>query len=291
MKEKSKSVILLFLICLVLIPSFIYGASTRTTQLQVAAANKVLTSISVSPKEVKLPMNADEAMLKEKLKVEANFKQEKKPTLITDYETNFDSLKTKQGSKKVTISYTVDGCTKKAKVCVEFIEPNESQESEDMNFPYISGYPDKTFRPDQAVTREELATMLARLISKNQIPAEQNQFTDLQEGRFSTDAINYITKLGIMRPVTKEQFDPMGKVSDAEFRQIIERADKYIKDKNVTLPEGNNDLTRAEAVVALNKLFRVKCNTTHQTSPFTDVRPSDKDYAAILCATQERNTR
>lgn len=291
MKEKTKSVVLLFFISLIFIPSFIYGASTyKNNQLQVATAQKVLDKLTVSPTEVKLPCNANEAMLKEKIEVSVSYKKEKTPQVIKDYQTDFDHLKVRKGTQKVNISYTENGCTKKAKVCVIFVPcQSETTNEEDINFPYISGYPDKTFKPDQAVTREELATMLARLITKNQIPSENNIYKDLYAGRFSTDAINYMTKLGIMKPIARDTFEPFGKVTDNEFKEIIGRAEKYIRDKNVVLPSGNSKLTRAEAVVALNKLFNVQCNTNYKSSPFTDVKETDKDYAAIVCATQNRN--
>lgn len=298
MKEKAKPVILLFFISLILIPSFIFGASSRRTMnLQSVAVDKGLIKIKVTPPEVTLPDDADEAALRNKIVVTAFYRSSKEGKVVQDYTTDFNKLKSNQGVKKVAISYTADGCTKKASVCISFVKPPVSQgemtqpnagEAEDINFPYISGYPDKTFRPNQPVTREELAAMLARLITKNQIPAEANVYTDLTPGRFSTDAINYITKLGIMKPVSGQTFDPKGTVTDNEFREIIDRAQSYIKDKKVQLPEGTSPLTRVEAVTALNALFNVQCNTSYTSSPFTDVSPKDQGYSDILCATQSR---
>lgn len=304
MKEKTKSIILLFFICLVLVPGFIVGASSkRTMPIQVVTQEKVLSGITVFPKDLKLPMDTDEKQMREKIKVTAFYKGGNPSEEIKDYTTDFLKLQKKEGTKKVTITYTLNNCTKKAKLCITFIpsqqlkpqlqQPspmpsNNPVEEEDINFPYISGYPDKTFRPNQAVTREELATMLARLITKNQIPTEINHYKDLSEKRFSTDAINYITKLGIMKPVSQDTFDPLGKVTDKQFQEIINNAKPYIKDKQVPLPQGMGDLTREEAVVALNRLFKVQCSTAYISSPFTDVTEASPNYKAILCATQPR---
>ena len=166
--------------------------------------------------------------------------------------------------------------------------PQNSTDDADINFPYISGYVDGTFRPNQAVTREELATMMARLITKNRIPNETNQFKDLPENRFSTDAINYITKLGIMKPVASDTFNPYGTVSYKEFNEIVNRLKPYIKDESVSLPEGNGELTRVQAVVAFNQLFNVQCNTSYTESPFTDVNEKTPNYKDIVCATVPR---
>lgn len=298
MKEKTKLTLLLFLNCLILIPGFIYGASSmRTNQMQVATTQDAqLIKITVSPKDVTLPIGADETMLREKIQVKAIFKDVQEEKVISDYTTNFKSSN-KREVKKVNIMYTLNGCSKKTYVCVKFEEtssnlspkpPEVSEQQEAINFPYINGYPDRTFRPNQPVTREELATMLARLITRNDIPAEKNNYKDLSEQRFSTNAINYIVSKDIMQPVAKEQFNPSGIVTDNEFREIIKRAKPYILNDSVSLLEGNNPLTRSEAVVALNQLFKVKCSEVKNTLPFKDVKETDPDYKAILCATQPR---
>lgn len=303
MTQKTKCTILLFFICLVLIPAFIYVTNTKKMEERQAVTaergEKILSGVSVFPREVKLPEDATEDMLKEKLEVKALYKKDEPSEVVYDYTTDFNRIKTHKGMKKITIKVSQNGCTKKAIVCVDFIKPTPTPEvpnpptqkpaapAEQINFPYISGYPDKTFKPDQAVTREEMATMLARLISKNQIPKEANQFKDLSAARFSTDAANYITKLGIMKPKSQDLFDPNAPVTDAEFKDIVMRANAYIKNPEVALPTGG-DLTRAEAVAALNKLFNVKCSESFVDSPFKDVSTSNPYYKDIVCATQSR---
>lgn len=310
MKEKTKSMILLFVISLVLIPSFIYGASAnRPESMKQENVKKILTAIKVNPDQVEIPQGSDESVLRQAIKVTAYYRKVKEPVVVTDYVTNYDKVKDKTGTQKVTIKYTEEGCTKKAVVCVVLCKPVEetprpttppetpkptttppqsSIEDADINFPYVSGYVDGTFKPNQAVTREELATMMARLITKNRIPNENNQFKDLPESRFSTDAINYITKLGIMKPTASDTFNPYGTVSYKEFQEIVNQLKPYIKDESVTLPEGNGELTRAQAVVAFNQLFNVQCNTSYTESPFTDVTEKTPDYKEILCATVPR---
>lgn len=157
---------------------------------------------------------------------------------------------------------------------------------EDINFPYISGYEDGTFKPERPVTREELATMLARIITKNRIPDEENRYDDLITGRFSTDAVNYITQLGIMKGVTAHTFKPADLVSVNEFNEVIERLAPYIKNMAVSLPRGEGDLTRVQVVITLNDLFNVQCNTCHTCTPFSDMKPGSPAYEAVLCATR-----
>ncbi|MBP3886120.1 MAG: S-layer homology domain-containing protein [Cellulosilyticum sp.] len=157
---------------------------------------------------------------------------------------------------------------------------------EDINYPYISGYGDGTFKPEQAVTREELATMLARIITKNRIPDEENRYQDMIEGRFSTNAVNYITQLGIMKATNHHTFKPTNNVSIKEFNEVVEQLSPYIKNNDVTLPTGKGFLTRSQVVITLNDLFNVQCNTYHTSAPFKDIKPGSPEYEAILCATQ-----
>lgn len=310
MKEKTKSIILLFFISLILIPSFIYGATAkRSEQINEENVKKVLVSIKVSPEKVEIPQGSDESVFRSAIKVLAYYKKASEPVVVTNYMTNYEKFKDKTGSQRITIKYTENGCTKKAVVCVTFCIPVEetpkpttypespkptatppqsSSEDADINFPYISGYSDNTFRPNQAVTREELATMIARLITKNRIPNENNEFKDVVANRFSTDAINYITRLGIMKPVATNEFNPNGTVSYKAFQEIVNQLKPYIKDESVNLPTGNGNLTRVQAVVALNQLFKVQCNTSYTESPFTDINKETPYYDEIVCATSPR---
>lgn len=178
---------------------------------------------------------------------------------------------------------SIDGSTMKS---ISQAKENDLVCDEDVNFPYISGYADGTFRPERPVTREELATMLARLITKNHIPDEDNQYSDLPQDRFSADAVNYITQLGIMKPLATQIFRPMEAVSIKEFNNIVKRLTPYIKNNNVILPNGEGTLTRVQVVMVLNNLFNVQCNTCHTCPPFSDIKPESPAYQAILCATR-----
>lgn len=292
MQQKPKNLIALFVICLVLIPSLIYGGTVTTSKGQLAAANtQVLKRIEASPKAIKLPIGSNEQALKNKLEVKAYYKGEAQPRLVKDYTTDFDTINSQKGTHTVTIKYTENGYTKTSKVCVTFCkEVTDKKPQPSINFPYISGYPDGTFRPNQQVIRAELATMIARLLTQNDIPAQENQFTDVPELKFSTDAINYVTKLGLMKPYEDGTFRPNNSVTLKEAQEIMSRLARYLKTDEVSVPAGDGDLTRTQAVVLLNKLFNITCGVSNKTSGFSDVTPSTPYYQDIICATQKRAT-
>lgn len=301
MREKRKNVIVLFIICLILIPTFIYGGSVQKDQ------NKVLKALTVSPTEVQLPVGASEAKFKDKLTVTAYYKNNLPSEVVKDYTTNYDKVKGKEGAHKVTICYTAGGCTKKAKVCVITckeetvpvtptpVTPTPSTNTSTMidisnksiNFPYINGYPDRSFRPDQAVTREELATMLARLLTQDNIPNTENKYSDLNPNRYSTDAINYVTKLGLFAPDSAGKFNASAPVTKAEFRNILSKFNVNQNQLPQQIIQGEGELTRAEAVTVLNKLFKIECGNENITNRFTDIE-GHPAYNEILCATRNR---
>ncbi len=292
MEQKPKNLIALFVICLVLIPTLIYGGTIKVNTEQIAAANTlVLKRIEASPKALQVPVGTNEEDFKDMLEVKAYYKNIAQPKLIKDYTTNFATIKPQKGSHTVTIKYTKNGCIKSTKICVTFCKPPTDESTQTaINFPYISGYPDGTFKPNQAVSRAELATMIARLLTHNDIPTQQNQFKDVPELKFSTDAINYVANLGLMKPYADGTFRPTDPVTLKEAREIMPRIAAYLKTTNVSIPAGEGDLTRTQAVVLLNKLFDIECDINDKTSDFSDVTPSTPYYKDIICATQKRAT-
>ncbi len=298
MEQKSKNILLLFVISLILIPSLIYGGTTRMAKEQAATTKTaILKRIVVSPNTLQVPKGTSEEELKQMIQVKAYYKDVAQPKIIKQYGTDYKAIKSQKGSKTIVIKYTEGGCTKTHKICVTFCEPVPEQTPQPLidqttdkiiNFPYISGYPDNTFRPDQAVTRAEFATMIARLLTRNDIPRAENQFKDVPALKFSTDAINYVTGLGIMKPYEEGNFRPGEPVTLAEARAIIPRLATYLKTTPVEVPAGEGDLTRTQAVVLLNRLFDITCNVEDKSSGFSDVTPSTPYYKDIICATRQR---
>lgn len=300
MKQKEKNTILLFVICLVAIPCFIYKMSVADTK-SVNRSNdpaKILSYITATPSKLNLPIGATEDVFRARIKVEAYYRRIKEPRLITNYTTNYKAIKDGNSAKRVVIQYTENGCTKKACVSVNFVPLSENTMPnkplvtpplvDEVNFPYISGYTDDTFRPSQEVTREEVATMLARIITKNAIPVLPNRFKDVSDQRYSKDAINYIVELGVMDEAAPAEFNRTGAVSHLEFKQIVNRVKQYVKDPGAGLPKGEGNTTRVEAVVAFNHLFKVKCSDLSTKERFKDITEETPYYNEILCATQPR---
>lgn len=109
------------------------------------------------------------------------------------------------------------------------------------HYQYLIGYKDDTFRPENNMTREEVAVMFSRLL-KNP-PAKgavyNYNFTDVDKDRWSITAISYMSEMGIIKGYPDGTFRPQASITRAEFASI---ATKFAE-----LTEGNktfNDLTK-----------------------------------------------
>lgn len=92
----------------------------------------------------------------------------------------------------------------------------------------LQGYAGATFRPGAALTREELAAVLARLADRLGVrpaPAttEAASFSDVPAGRWSAGAIRRVAGLGWMRGYPDGTFGPARTVTRAEMAAILSR--------------------------------------------------------------------
>ena len=102
----------------------------------------------------------------------------------------------------------------------------------------ISGYEDGTFRPKEAMTRAQFASMMANYL-KLQMGNNPIDFKDVKENYWARDAINTLSSHGIMVGKSKNEFKPNEKITRAEaatiFNKVLDRKinksflDKYSK--------------------------------------------------------------
>ncbi|PHV69516.1 hypothetical protein CS063_15445 [Sporanaerobium hydrogeniformans] len=285
MKKATIQKMSILILCLGMMVPQVSFANTvnKTTSSTYTVKGKVLKKIKATPNELILPRGSSEEDFKKQVKVEAYYKGVTEPIEVKNYETNYVDIKDKLGSYNVTIKYTENGCSASTKVCVTIEEAPTSI----INYPYVGGYEDGTFRPDQAVTREEFASMLARIISDANVPKMPNIYTDLNPARYSTDNINYVTKLGIFAPDAEGKFNPFDTVTEKEFLEVVSKLAPYIKGESQELSklsQSDKLVSRAQAVVIINQLFNRLCKQTNIVNPYSDLPENYWAYQAILCA-------
>ncbi len=146
---------------------------------------------------------------------------------------------------------------------------------------YIFGYEDDSFKPEGNMTRAEAAAMLARLQGLDLSNDARPDFMDVRSGWYN-GSINAVVSAGYMKGYPDNTFRPNGKITRAEFAQMIKAIDKastgvapfgdvkghwaeaaidqaYTNGRIAGYPDStfrpNNNITRAEAVTVFNKLY------------------------------------
>ena len=97
----------------------------------------------------------------------------------------------------------------------------------------ISGFKDNTFAPDKAITREEMATLISRVIESSDIDINTTNtymdYKDVKSDRWSYNDIMKMTSLGILKGVGDNKFNPINKMTRAEMSALMHRLDNTIR--------------------------------------------------------------
>lgn len=187
--------------------------------------------------------------------------------------------------------------------------------------PYISGYTDGTFRPDNTITRGEAATIIAKLDGIDGINEYKSAFNDVADNAWYKNYVGFANEKGYISGYENDTFKPENPITRAEFTAIIYnythiyKPSKPSKEKshysdvtsdhwaagyiNAMALSGlisgyadgtfkpNNTITRAEAITMINKaLGRNADSAGGLENPFSDVTPSHWAYYQILGAVQ-----
>ena len=178
---------------------------------------------------------------------------------------------------------------------------------------YINGYPDGTVEPDGAVTRAEVAMIFYRLLDTEDT-APGGNFSDVPDGSWYSDAVNYLASLEIINGYPDGTFKPGALMTRAEFAAIATRfGEAETADTNAfddvpsdhwavtyinsalamgwingypdgTFKPGNN-ISRAEVVTIVNAMLSRTIDAdalAEVINPFSDLSPSHWAYADII---------
>lgn len=94
------------------------------------------------------------------------------------------------------------------------------------HFAYMSGYPDKSFNPNGAITRAEVATILFRLLEdadKGKFIAKSSTFSDVNVKSWYSKAVIYLSEKRLMTGDTDGKFRPNAPISRAELATAISK--------------------------------------------------------------------
>ena len=95
-----------------------------------------------------------------------------------------------------------------------------------VNSGYMMGMSDTVFGISGSVTRGQLVTLLYRVAGAPGVEGLENPFTDVEAGRFYTDAVIWAANNGIVSGVTEDTFAPNGAITRDQIATILYRFDK-----------------------------------------------------------------
>lgn len=165
---------------------------------------------------------------------------------------------------------------------------------------YISGYPDGTFRPEGAINRAEIAAIIAKLHKASALAdAGSSGYSDVASEFWAAEHIRKAQAGGLLSGYPDGAFRPQGEITRAEFAAIAykwmaretrniatlgdvsghwaEEAIGHVVGEGImTAHEGgmfhpDKALTRAEAVVGINRLVGRYVNASQGGQTFQDV--------------------
>lgn len=111
---------------------------------------------------------------------------------------------------------------------VTFVNRKAAELNRTDHFAFLVGYTDGTFGAERNMTRAEVTTMFARLLTE-QIEADKtysNTFSDVPKGYWAANYIGYMQQFGIITGYSDGSFRPDAPVTRAEFAAIASRFEK-----------------------------------------------------------------
>ncbi len=110
------------------------------------------------------------------------------------------------------------------------------------HFAYIVGYPDGTVKPQNNITREEVATIFYRLLREDkraEVTTTHNDFSDVDTSRWSNKAISTLANGGYINGYADGTFGPAKPITRAEFATMATRYAVLSNDANLNFTDVN----------------------------------------------------
>lgn len=197
--------------------------------------------------------------------------------------------------------------------------------NEEAKAPYVDGYADGTFRPSEAVTRQEIAVMMAKALTGDNVPAAGGSSYPDVTAAWAKDSVEYMRDLGVMTGMPDGTFMPNGNLTRAQLASMMDRyvngycaatdefcdnmgmGDGYLDVPNthwayssilrmqyygtiIGYADGtyrpNQLVTRAQAVAVINRVVGLIPSESYDTPSFSDVPPTHWAYYDIERATR-----
>lgn len=171
---------------------------------------------------------------------------------------------------------------------VTFVNRKAAELNRTDHLAFLSGYANGTFEPDRNMTRAEVTTMFARLLTEKMAANQtySNTFSDVAKSHWAANYIGYMQQFGIITGYADGSFRPDASVTRAEFAAIASRFEK--------LTEGNKSFSDVPSSHWAAKYINFAA-TRGWVNGYADgtFKPNNSitraEVAAVTCRLLERN--
>ena len=94
-----------------------------------------------------------------------------------------------------------------------------------INRPYLSGYPDGSFKPKNYMTRAELAAILSELMPLQS--TMDNLFIDLNDTHWAKQYLMKAVENGFLDPITEDEVSPEAYITKKMMAQVVYKYSEY----------------------------------------------------------------
>ncbi len=89
----------------------------------------------------------------------------------------------------------------------------------------LNGYLDGSFRPDEVITREEVAKVISEVVEKSELKFNEEdanlEFIDVEANNWAKEHIDKISKFGVVEGYEDSTFRPKNSITRAETAQVM----------------------------------------------------------------------
>lgn len=148
--------------------------------------------------------------------------------------------------------------------------------------PYISGFPDKTFRPKATVTRAQVATIFASVLDLNLDVPGQQQFVDVDVNHWAFPYVQAMSRTGIFAGYEDGQFDPSASITRAEMAQVILNYWQYLH-VEISQEQFDTGVQNHWAAGAINAIYGAGIQEVFEDTIYqTDVKLLREEIVAMI---------
>ncbi|VDN48012.1 conserved protein of unknown function [Petrocella atlantisensis] len=129
---------------------------------------------------------------------------------------------------------------------------------------YISGYTNDTFKPNNHISRQEAATMIAKILPREVLPVGQKVYTDSsQVASWARDHVDLVASKGYITGDTNGKYRPGGALTRAEACVILVRLLKGEQIVRNTTYMNYDNLSRSRQIYANNLVIEENVGSGH----------------------------